>query len=117
MVLSRKRISYVSRFEIRGGANLSVDTVCAKNETVDLSIDTSSIVIGGSKGFLFVKRLMDIILSATGLLFLFIPMVVIGILIKADSKGPAIYSQVYWRRSPCRFVRQFEVFALWSFTS
>lgn len=64
-----------------------------ENTTVDLHVDTESIVIGGSKGFLFIKRLMDIILSAAGLVCLFIPMVIIGILVKLDSKGPAIYSQ------------------------
>lgn len=64
-----------------------------KYATVDLHVDTESIVIGGSKGFLFIKRLMDIILSAAGLICLFIPMVIIGILVKLDSKGPAIYRQ------------------------
>lgn len=73
--------------------NLAVETTCTENETVDLHVDITSIVIGGGKVFLFVKRLMDIILSAIGLLCLFVPMVIIGILIKMDSKGPAIFSQ------------------------
>lgn len=73
--------------------NLAVEKVNAENETVDLHVDTASIVIGGSKVFLLVKRLMDIVLSAAGLLFLLLPMAIIGILIKIDSKGPAIYSQ------------------------
>ena len=73
--------------------SLAVETTCVENETVDLRVDTTSIEIGGGKMFLFVKRLMDILLSAMGLIFLFVPMVVIGIMIKTDSKGPAIYSQ------------------------
>ena len=73
--------------------HLAVETTYTENETVDLHVDTTSIVIGGGKGFLFVKRLMDIVASTIGLLCLFVPMVIIGILIKIDSKGPAIYSQ------------------------
>lgn len=72
---------------------MPVDTACVKNETIDLTIDKSSVVIGGTKVFLFVKRLVDIIISAMGLLFLFIPMVVIGAMIRVDSKGPVIFSQ------------------------
>lgn len=71
----------------------AVDITDVKNTTVDLHIDTESIVIGGSKAFLLVKRMMDILLSAAGLICLFIPMVIIAILIKIDSRGPAIYSQ------------------------
>lgn len=69
------------------------DKTNVDNETVDLHVDMESIVIGGSKGFLFVKRLGDIILAAAALVLLLVPMVVIGILIKLDSEGPAIYSQ------------------------
>lgn len=70
-----------------------IDKTCVENETVDLHVDKASIVIGGNKGYLLIKRLMDIILSAAGLVCLFIPMVVIGILIKLDSEGAVIYSQ------------------------
>ena len=70
-----------------------IDKTCVENETVNLHVDKASIVIGGSKGYLLIKRLMDIILSAAGLVCLFIPMVVIGILIKLDSEGAVIYSQ------------------------
>lgn len=69
------------------------DNFCAENEAVDLHVDTSSLQIGGGKCYLFMKRLLDIVLSAAGLVILFIPMAVISILIKLDSKGPAIYSQ------------------------
>lgn len=63
------------------------------NETVDLHVDAASVVVGGSKPYLFIKRLMDIVLSVTAMAVLLIPMVVIGILIKMDSKGPVIYRQ------------------------
>lgn len=69
------------------------DRVRSENETVDLRVDAAAITVGGSKGFLFVKRLLDIVLSAAGLVVLFVPMVIIGILIKIDSRGPVIYSQ------------------------
>ena len=62
------------------------------NITVDLHVDTASIKIGGSKGYLFVKRLADILLSLIGLVCLFVPMAIIGIIIVLDSAGPAIYS-------------------------
>lgn len=65
----------------------------AGNVAVDLTVDTASLVIGGSKGYLFVKRTMDMILSAIGLMVMLVPMMIIGLLIKLDSKGPVIYSQ------------------------
>lgn len=39
------------------------------------------------------KRLLDIIFSGFGMVIAFIPMVVIAILIKLDSKGPVIFKQ------------------------
>lgn len=41
----------------------------------------------------FIKRTFDIIASLTGIVIAFIPMVIIGIIICVDSKGPAIYKQ------------------------
>lgn len=40
-----------------------------------------------------IKRFLDILLSLCGLIVLFIPMLIIGIAVKIDSKGPAIYKQ------------------------
>lgn len=40
-----------------------------------------------------VKRLFDIVVSLAGILSLFIPMIVIGIIIKCDSIGPALFRQ------------------------
>lgn len=42
----------------------------------------------------FFKRLMDFFASLIGLLLLWLPMLIIAIIIKCSSKGPAIYSQV-----------------------
>lgn len=54
---------------------------------------------GGSKppkrsGFyLFIKRAADIVLSLFAIIVLFIPMVIIAIVIKLDSKGPVFFKQ------------------------
>ena len=37
------------------------------------------------------KRIMDIVISVVGLIIAFLPMVVIGLLVKLESTGPAIY--------------------------
>lgn len=50
-------------------------------------------VVGGSKGFLFVKRVFDIVVSFVAGVVLFLPIIVIGILIRIDSPGPAIFRQ------------------------
>jgi lipopolysaccharide/colanic/teichoic acid biosynthesis glycosyltransferase len=44
--------------------------------------------------FSFVKRSGDILLSVVALVILIIPMALIAILIKCDSKGPVLYKQV-----------------------
>lgn len=41
----------------------------------------------------FIKRLLDLILSAIGIVVLAIPMLIIAILIKIDSKGPVFFKQ------------------------
>ena len=40
-----------------------------------------------------IKRLFDIIISFTALVFAFIPMAVVAVLVKADSEGPVIFRQ------------------------
>lgn len=42
----------------------------------------------------YIKRLLDIMISLCGIIVLFLPMVIIGILIKIDSRGPALFKQV-----------------------
>ena len=41
----------------------------------------------------FFKRLLDLIISFFGIVFLAVPMFVIGIIVKIDSKGPALFKQ------------------------
>lgn len=41
----------------------------------------------------FIKRLLDILLSAIGILVLLIPMLIVVILIKIDSPGPVLFQQ------------------------
>ena len=49
--------------------------------------------IGGSKGYLIVKRVFDIVVSVIAGALLLIPMVIIAALICIDSKGPALFCQ------------------------
>jgi Undecaprenyl-phosphate glucose phosphotransferase len=43
---------------------------------------------------LFIKRAMDIIIGSISLIISLIPMLIIGIIIKCTSKGPALFSQI-----------------------
>lgn len=49
--------------------------------------------INNSFLYLFVKRAFDIICSFLGLVVLIIPLLVVGVIVILDSKGPAIYKQ------------------------
>lgn len=40
-----------------------------------------------------IKRLIDIVLSLTGIIFLAIPMIVVALIIKIDDPGPALFKQ------------------------
>lgn len=42
---------------------------------------------------LFIKRFLDIVLSTMGMIIFFIPMILISILIKIDSKGSVLFKQ------------------------
>lgn len=50
-------------------------------------------ILKSKKSYLRQKRLFDIVVSVCGLLVCFIPMLVIGIIIKLDSPGPALFKQ------------------------
>jgi len=45
------------------------------------------------RGYLCVKRFFDVVISALAAVALLIPMIIIAILIRLDSKGPAIFCQ------------------------
>lgn len=56
-------------------------------------IEKENIKIGGGKGYLFIKRAFDIFASLAAGIVLFIPMLIIALLIRIDSKGAAIFKQ------------------------
>jgi lipopolysaccharide/colanic/teichoic acid biosynthesis glycosyltransferase/glycosyltransferase involved in cell wall biosynthesis len=63
----------------------------------------------GKKKFHFaIKRIMDIVLSLASLASLFLPFVIIGLLIKIDSKGPVFFRQE-------RAGRRGKPFIIWKF--
>lgn len=43
------------------------------------------------KSYLLAKRIFDVMISVLGIFFLFFPMIIIALLIKMESPGPAIY--------------------------
>lgn len=49
--------------------------------------------MAGSRAYVVAKRLFDLVISLAALIVLFIPLVVIALLIKAESPGSAFYSQ------------------------
>lgn len=59
----------------------------------ELFVDIDTVPIGGSNFYLAVKRLGDILLSLCGIFLLFVPMLIIAVIIRFDSKGPVIYRQ------------------------
>ena len=63
----------------------------------ELSADVMSkktpVIIGGSKAYLLVKRVFDIVVAAFAGVLLLIPMIILAVLIRIDSKGPALFSQ------------------------
>ena len=55
----------------------------------------------------FFKRLIDIVLSLLGIIILAIPMLIIAIAVKCDSKGPAIFKteRVGKNKKPFKFYK------------
>ncbi len=49
--------------------------------------------MGKKKIYLYIKRLIDIILSSLAIIILFIPGIIISICIKIESKGPVFFKQ------------------------
>lgn len=61
-----------------------------------------------TKSYLVIKRMVDFLVAATALLLLWFPMIVIGVLIRIDSEGPAIFRQE-------RMGRKGKVFIIYKF--
>jgi len=53
----------------------------------------NTIDMSGRKGYYFVKRLFDFLFALLTGLALLIPMLIIALLVKLDSKGPAVFRQ------------------------
>ena len=57
------------------------------------TVNFLTVQAAGSRSFLFFKRLTDLIFSFLGLVVLSLPMLVIGLIIRLDSPGPAFFRQ------------------------
>ena len=66
-------------------------------------IELENTVIQLSLGFRIVKRVSDIVLSVTALIFLCIPMLIIAMVIKIDSPGPVLFKQTRVGRNKVLF--------------
>ena len=49
--------------------------------------------VSGTRGYLLIKRVCDIFVSFGALMVLWLPMVIVGVLIRVDSDGPALFCQ------------------------
>ena len=63
------------------------------DHTARFQYTPSEVKIGGTPSYLFVKRLLDLLISVFGLILLAIPIIIISIIIKCDSPGPVIFKQ------------------------
>lgn len=71
-----------------GESGIRIETL--ENNTV-YYIDT--VQIENNKGYLFLKRLFDIVVSLCAGMIVLIPCAVIGIIVRLESPGPAIFKQ------------------------
>lgn len=65
-------------------------------------------ILSKKKASLVVKRVLDIIMSAILIILLLLPMAVIAILVKCDSKGPVLFKQT-------RVTTNGRLFKIWKF--
>lgn len=70
-----------------------MSTVIEKTPGNKQETETNTTRIGGSKGYCFVKRVFDLIASLVGLIVLALPMLIIALIIRLDSPGPAFFIQ------------------------
>lgn len=55
--------------------------------------EKETVQIGGNRGYLLMKRIFDILGAAFASILMLIPMVIIAVLIRVDSEGPALFRQ------------------------
>lgn len=72
---------------------MSLATEKMKVNTTENALVERTVVVRNDKSYLLIKRIMDIIFSLFIGLVMLVPMVIIGLIVKMDSKGPAIFSQ------------------------
>ena len=63
------------------------------DQQVSARAPMSQVVVAGSKEFLIVKRLFDVVVAFVALAVLYIPMLIIALVIRLDSAGPALFMQ------------------------
>lgn len=64
-----------------------------QSEPHAVSYHIEAIEIGDRRGYLFIKRCLDLLFSFVLGIVLLVPMILLGILVWATSKGPAVYRQ------------------------
>lgn len=57
------------------------------------NLEKETVIVGGSRAFLVLKRTFDIVVAACAGLVLLIPMLIIALLVRIDSNGPALFRQ------------------------
>ena len=75
---------------------MSIKTTCTKtSERIETAqhFHISPVVPAGSRGYLFLKRTLDIVVSLAVLILAFVPMLFLSAAIKLDSRGPVLYKQ------------------------
>ncbi len=65
-------------------------------------------ILSKKKASLVIKRILDILMSAILILLLLLPMAIIAILVKCDSKGPVLFKQT-------RVTTNGKLFKIWKF--
>lgn len=68
-------------------------TVTTNKQNPGHVLETDGFPVGGGLVFCFLKRAFDIICSLLGLVLLLLPMLVIAVIVRIDSPGPAIFKQ------------------------
>lgn len=58
-----------------------------------VAVEASQVRVGGGKVYQIMKRLFDLLIATVAFVVLLIPMVIVGIVIRLDSPGPALFRQ------------------------
>ena len=72
---------------------VKIDLSTANVKTTHKQYEIKKEIPGGGKCYSFFKRAFDITVSLIGFIICCIPMAILAVIIKLDSKGPVIYKQ------------------------